>query len=381
MTKQDLVQRFCGYFRRNETKSMLRETAKLAVMLLISLLFAIVVILIASKEPGEAIRVFLFEPFADSYNFCRILTESLPLMFTGVAVCIMMHAGQFNMFVEGGFFLGAFVSAVLAPELASESAPFIVPFFCIVVGATAAGLVGYIPAKLKSRLGVDEFVSSLMLNYIVLWVVLYLVSNVCGDPDGVNVTKYLEDYAKLPFLSADNELSMGILFAVAAAVLGWVFLFRTKWGYALRITGRNPRFAAHCGMNTRAVVTYSQVIGASVAGFGGGVYMLGNYYRFSWRTLPNYGFDGFVIAIMVRNNPMAVPLAALFLGYLRVGSQLMAQLTDVQNEMIYIIQGLIIILFGAKFLLELTLRRKKKAEEPKEPTAPEEPKEAKEAAA
>lgn len=357
MKKQEIGQRMSGFFCRKETQNILKETLKLAVMLIISLLSAIVVILVASKNPSEAIFVFLVEPFSDSYNFCRIFTEALPLMFTGVAVCIMMRAGQFNMFVEGGFFIGAFVAAVLAPELASPNVGFFIPIFCIFLGAVCAGVIGYIPAKLKSSLNVDEFVSSLMLNYIVLWVVLYLVNNVLGDPEMVNVTKYLEDYAKLPFLSVDNELSMGILFAVATAVLGWIFLFRTKWGYALRITGQNPQFAIHCGMNTKSVVTYSQVIGASIAGFGGGVHMLGNYYRFSWRTLPNYGFDGFVIAIMVRNNPIAVPLAALFLGYLRTGSQLMAQRTDVQNEIIYIIQGLIIILFGAKFLVE---RRSKK---------------------
>ena len=333
-------------------RKILSSCGRTALMLLISMGLAVAVIIAASDEPLEAIRVFFLEPFSDSYNLSRILTESIPLMFTGTAVCLMARAGQFNMFVEGGFFLGAFVSAVLAPEICPEGCSFLMPLVCILAGTLASVLVGYIPAKLKSSLGVDEFVCSLMLNYIVLWVVLYLVNNVWGDPYNTNVTKYLEDWMKLPFINRDDELSVGFLLAILAAVLGSVFLFRTKWGFALRLTGNNPSFAAYTGIKTERVVVYSQLIGSGLAGFGGGTYMLGNYYRFSWKSLPNYGFDGFVIAIMASNNPRFVPLASLFLAYLRVGAQQMALYTDVQNEVIYIIQGIIIILFGAKLLNE-----------------------------
>lgn len=355
----DIIDRFRRCVSGQEAKSVLGEIAKTLVMLALSLAFAVAVILVAGKGSFETVRVFLTSPFEDRYTLSRVLTESIPLMFTGVAVSIMSRAGQFNMFVEGGFFVGAFVAAVLAPELASEGSSFLVPLFCILCGTLAAVLIGYIPAKLKAALGVDEFVSSLMLNYVVLWVVLYFVNNVCGDPDNTNVTKYLEDYAKLPFLNQDNELSVGILFAVLAAVLGALFLYKTKWGYAIRMTGDNPQFASYVGIGTGSVVVYSQLIGAGLSGFGGGVYLLGNYYRFSWRALPNYGFDGFVIAIMARNNPALVPLASLFLAYLRVGAQQMSLYTDVQNEIIYIIQGVIIILFGAKFLWDMKFSRKK----------------------
>ena len=128
------------------------------------------------------------------------------------------------------------------------------------------------------------------------------------------------------------------------------------------MTGNNKQFAAYSGINTKRVVVYSQLIGSGLAGFGGGVYLLGNYYRFSWKTLPNYGFDGFVIAIMARNNPVLVPLASLFIAYLRVGAQQMSLYTSVQHEVIYIIQGIIIILFGAQFLLDMSLKKKRRKE-------------------
>ena len=330
----------------------MKKIISILLALIISMALAVLLVFFVSEDPIDSLTVFLTEPFADFYTICRIFTESIPLMFTGAAVCIMSAAGQFNMFVEGGFFLGAFIAAFLAPELATEESGIIIPIFCILLGAMASGIVGYGPAKLKSSLGIDEFVCSLMLNYIVLWVVLYLINNVVGDPDMTNVTKYLEDNAKLPFLSQDNELSLGFLLAIFFALLSAVFLYRTKWGFSIRLTGANSQFAKYCGIQTKKVVVYSQVIGAILAGLGGGVYMLGNYYRFAWRSLPNYGFDGFVIAIIAHNNPWYVPLASLFLAYIRVGAQQMALYTDVQNEIVYIMQGIMIIVFGAKIILQ-----------------------------
>ena len=100
---------------------------------------------------------------------------------------------------------------------------------------------------------------------------------------------------------------------------------------------------------------------------GGAAFFLGNYYRFDWKALPNYGFDGFVIAIMANNNPFLVPIASLFLAYLRVGALNMARLGDVPNDVIYMIQAIIIILFGATALFKkLSSARRKREEASKE---------------
>ena len=117
------------------------------------------------------------------------------------------------------------------------------------------------------------------------------------------------------------------------------------------MTGDNPNFAVYSGIKAQSYVTSSQVIGSALAGMGGASFLLGNYYRFQWASLPNYGFDGFVIASIAGNNPYAVPLAALFLGYLRVGALQVSRLGDIPNEVIYVIQAIIIILFGAQFVL------------------------------
>ena len=356
--------RLCALCRTKKAKEFLFALLKIAVALLAAVLATVVVILIGSHSPRGNIPIVFLSPFQDSYSLANIVTQAVPLIFTGTAVCIMTRCKQFNMFVEGAFFLGAFAAAWMAPALPFP--PVLLPLFCMIAAAVISGIVGYIPAKLKAGLGVNEFVSSLMLNFIVLWVVLYLLYHVVVS-DEIYKTPLLEDGMKLPWLDRDNDLSSSILIALLVAVLGGLFLFKTKWGYRIRMTGDNPSFAEYCGINTKRTIVSSQVMGAGIAGLGGAAFFLGNYYRFNWKALPNYGFDGFVIAIMANNNPFLVPIASLFLAYLRVGALNMARLGDVPNDVIYMIQAIIIILFGATALFKkLSSARRKREEAPKE---------------
>ncbi len=338
---------------RKPLSRLLFQGGKLLGRLAIAEVLAAIVLLCACALTQEdflpALTTFIAGPLEDAYEIGEILRESLPLMFTGVAVSLMVRCGQFNMFVEGAFYGGAFVAAVLAPMLGEM--PFLTPFIAIVAAAAAMALLGTGPALMKSRLGVNEFVSSLMLNYIVYWLVMYLLHGAAGDPDYVNATLYLEDGMRLPFLAEDMELSLGLVLGLVTAAACGIVLFKTKWGYALKTTGNNPLFARYVGIREGKYIAGSQIAGAGIAGMGGAIFLLSHFYRFQWTSLPNYGFDGFVIAIIASNNPLMVPLAALFLGYLRVGALQVSRMGSIPNEVIYVIQALIIILFGARFLM------------------------------
>lgn len=331
-------------------KGLLLKAARILARLVISAAIAALVLffacLLVDGDFIEVLQAFFLGPVEDEYAVSEIFREMVPLIFTGTAVALMVRCGQFNMFVEGAFFGGAFAAGVLG------EVPVLTPLVCIIASALLMALIGYAPAVMKSRLGINEFVTSLMLNYIVFWLVMFLLHGIAGDPDYVNATRYLEDGMRLPLLNEDTELSSNIIIALLAALVSGVFLFRTKWGYALRATGDNARFAAYTGIDTPRCVELSQVLGAGIAGMGGAAFLLGNYYRFTWTSLPNYGFDGFVIAIIAENNPYAAPFAALFLGYLRVGALQVSRLGDIPNEVIYVIQAVIIILFGARMLVK-----------------------------
>lgn len=346
----DLHQRTFGI----RLKEFLRTKTAFVWRLLASLAVAAAVLVAACLLLGygvvETLATFFLSPFESGYELAEIAREMVPLIFTGAAVAIMIRSGQFNMFVEGAFFAGAFAAGVLAPLLPA-GVP-LIPLICILAAAVLTGIVGYVPAKMKAALGINEFVSSLMLNYIVFWVCIYLLHGPFGDPEFVNGTRYLEDHMRLPFLSEDLGLSSNILIALAAAALSGLFLFRTKWGYEMRMTGDNRSFAEYSGINVKRSIVSSQVLGAALAGAGGATFLLGNYYRFTWTSLPNYGFDGFVIAIIAGYNPRFVPFAALFIAYLRVGALQTSRMGALPNEVIYVIQALIIILFGARMIVK-----------------------------
>lgn len=351
-----------SFYRSPAFPEFINGVIKFIVILVICFLSSLALILISSKQPGTAIKAFFEAPFADADSLAQIIDESLPLIFTGVAVCIMDKAGMCNMFVEGGFFAGAFIAAYLAPLLPIPG--FWIHVFCILAGGLLSGLLGLIPAFMRSHLKINEFVSSLMLNYIVFWIVMFLLDGPCADPNVANKTRYLEDFMKLAIIDPNTGLSDAIFLALAMAGIGYVFLQKTVWGYRIRMTGDNVKFAEYSGISVKTSIVLSQVIGAVIAGIGGAVLMLGGArnFRFEWKALPNYGFDGFVIAIMAADNPLLVPLASLFLAYLRVGATKMAVLSDVPNQMVYIIQAVIIIAFGARYAFRLFRRHQK--EEP-----------------
>ncbi|MDD4388077.1 MAG: ABC transporter permease [Bacilli bacterium] len=325
--------------------------------IIISFIIAFIIILFTSKEPFSTIKIFITAPFASSYALGKILTEAVPLLFTGTAVCIMIKAGQFNMIGEGLFYIGGLIGAVIVINISLP--PIILPLCALLLSFCLGGIVGYVPAKMKATLSINEFVSSLMFNFIIYWLGLYLLGNVFIDPNYSDIaTHQIPAAGKLFFLSYDNQVSSSVLIGLLFSLLAWVFLYKTKWGYYIRMTGNNERFAHYSGIKTKRTIVYAQVIGAAICCLGGAAYVLGNMYRFNWKQLPNYGFDGFIIAIIAHNNPLLIPIAALFMGYLRSGAAEMARLTDVTNEVVFIIQAIMIILIAARaFLYQLKQKR------------------------
>lgn len=345
------------YYYKPQVQQVLVNLLRTVLSLLIALGLAFIIIAFTSEKPFDTFRILLFSPFADAYTFGMVITQSVPLIFTGIAVCIMVRGGQFNMLGEGAFFAGAFIGAVISSKL---NLPwFLSPLLAILCAGLIMGIVGYIPAKLKATLKVDEFVTSLMLNFVIFWVIMYLFNNKFYDPDYSSLaTPYLNDNQRLPFLSQDNEVSVSIIIALLFAVASYFFLYRTKWGFAIRTTGSNPKHAAYLGINVKRVIIVVQILGAIIAAIGGATFLLGNSYRFTWKALPNYGFDGFIVAIIAFVHPLLVPVSAFLLGFLRVGASEMARLSDVPNEIVYIIQALIILFVGGQaFLVRLKRRR------------------------
>ena len=324
----------------------------------IALLVAFLLILLSSSgntfgdkiaSAAKAIETMLVRPFFrangqfSTKNFTDILASMIPIVFTGLATCVMFSANQFNLGSEGGIMLGAFVAALIAIYAPLPAG--VLPVVAILGGALATAVMMLIPAILKARLGVSEMVNSLMLNYIVQYMVLFLMHGYLADRSKGQMQTYIfQSEASIPPL-VDNgsKLSWGFVIAIIMTILVWYFMYRTRYGYSIRMIGINQDFSKYSGINVFAIIIISQVIGGFLAGMGGGIEQLGRYNAYDWMALPGYGWTGVTVAILAGNNPAYVPLAAFFMAYLDKGCSLMS----VPAQLINVIQAVIFLFFAA----------------------------------
>ena len=286
---------------------------------LIALLISFGIIFFVSEEPVTAIVTLITGPLKSKRNMGNVIEAMVPLIFTGTGVCIMFSANQINLATEGGFHLGGLVAAAVALKFGLPAG--LSPIVAICLAAVAGAVFCTIPAVMKIKTGSPELVSSLMINYLSLWFCTFILMYTLQDPSVGSASYKLPAESELPTIIKGTNIHVGLLLALLVAVLGYVFLFKTRTGYELRLTGENESFARYSGINIVKVVLISQMVGGIIAGMGGGVELLSPIYsRFSWTALLGYGWDAIIICTLAKKNPLYTPLAALFLAYLRTGA-------------------------------------------------------------
>ena len=325
----------------------------------VALAVAVIFIFICSDTPGKAIEYLLLKPILNtgangiSFNassFYIVLSRMIPTIFTGLAVCVMFSANQFNLAGEGAVMLGGFVAALCGIYWTMPAGVHVT--VCVLMGALSCGVVMLLPALLKTKLGASEMVSSLMLNYVIQYVVLHFLNNDFADRSkGSTQTFPFAETAKVPDLVPDTDLTWGFVVALVVTVLVAIFMYRTRWGYAIRMIGINKDFSKYSGIKVGAIIVLSQVVGGFISGMSGSIEVLGRFDTFLWRELPGYGWTGVTIAILAKNNPAYVPIAAFFMAYLERGCELMRTFAGVPSEMLDIIQAVIFLFFAAEQFL------------------------------
>lgn len=344
----------------NKTKLMF-EFVRGLVAILIAIAVAFILIFLSSDDPGKALECMLLRPIISNgaFNVNSILTilgRMTPIIFTGLGVCVMFSANQFNLGGEGTLMLGGFVAALIG--IYCPMAAGLHPVVCIIAATVVGGVVMVIPAILKVKLKVNEMVCSLLLNYVVMYIILHFLNNVLADrTKGQTQTLPFQGTALVGDLVANSELTFGFIIALIATVLTALFMYRTRWGYSIRMIGINESFSKYSGMKVGAIIVAAQVIGGMLSGMGGAIEMLGRYNTFLWKELPGYGWTGMTVAILAKNNPIFIPFAAFFIAYLNRGCELMSIYAGVPAEMIDIIQAVIFLFFAAEQFMSKTRQK------------------------
>jgi len=334
----------------NRQINLFVDLIKIGLIIAISFVLVSCLIFMVSKNPFNAIYQFFIGPFTSLRRIGNIIEAATPLMFTGLAVIIIFRSGLFSLISEGAFFIGI-IGAMIAGIAWSLPAG-LHPVAAIAFGALFGAIAAAIPAVLKLFWDVSELVTSIMLNYMLQFLAIYLVNYHYRELTSSSLASLLlKPSSKLPVIIQGTRVHLGVVIALLLCILVWIFLFRTRLGFKLRVTGDNIHFARYAGINAAVVMLAAQIIAGAIAGMGGGIELLGLYTRFRWTSSPGYGWVGIVVALLARRNPLLVPLAACFMAYMNVGADIMSRGSDMSTEMVLIIQGIMLLLIAADALL------------------------------
>ncbi|MDQ6418788.1 ABC transporter permease [Paenibacillus sp. LHD-117] len=323
----------------------------------IALVIAFIIIAFVSEDPLGTISVFLLGPLSSVAQIGNVVEMAIPLMFTGLSVVLLFRSGMFNLGAEGLFYISGLVAAVVAIYCSMNA--FFHPLIAILAGAAVGALLSAIPGIMKAKWNADVLVTSLMFNSILAGFGLYFLNYRLRDVEAfANVSFKFEETARLSTIIPGTRIHSGLFLVLICILATHYFMYHTKWGYELRMTGSNRAFAEFSGIKTGRVIIMVHLIAGFLAGMGGSVEVLGMYSRFQWTDLPGYGLDGALVALLAKNNPLSVIGAALFLGYIRIGADQMSILSDVPAELVSIIQAVIILLISAEQFLKMWKNRK-----------------------
>jgi simple sugar transport system permease protein len=315
----------------------------------VALLVAIVVgdflILTFGQSPAAVYRLLLDGTWGNAYGIGQVLYKATTLTFTGLAVALGIRAGLFNIGGEGQLAAGGFVAALIGLALPAATPAVFAVLLCTIGAAAGGGVVGAVPGYLRARFGAHEVITTIMLNFVVLALLGWIVSAKIHVPESLHTPEIragavtrLSDIMPVFHGSAAN-ITLLIALAAAAAV-SW-YLFRTRRGFELRAVGLQPDAAEYGGVDVAGVRWRALALSGALAGMGGINFVLGykRYYEEGFAT--GAGFLGIAVALVGRNNPLGIVIAALLFATLSQGGLAVNAL--VPKQMVDVLQAVVIL--------------------------------------
>ena len=302
-----------------------------------------VVLLSIGINPLSAFQSLLYGSFGTTYNISETFVKATPLLLCALAFTIGVKAGFWNIGGEGQLYMGALAAVLLASQLGDL--PSSVSIFLVGLTSFFAGVVWLaIPIFLRVKFKINEIFVTVALNFTALYVIGWLCTGPLKDPLSVNPqTPIIPSTTWLLKILPGTRLHAGIILAVVFAILVYLLLYRTTLGYRIRVTGTSSVSARYAGINLSKVITIAAVLSGGLAGLAGMGEVLGTHHLLIEGISPGYGFQGIVIAALVRFNPIGGIFAAIFFAVLLVGGEQMQRGAGVPFGMVYILQAIIVL--------------------------------------
>lgn len=300
------------------------------IAILISLVFSAGLIIWAGAPLGGAAVALAKGAFGSVYAITETLTRATPIMLTGLAAAVAFRARFWNIGAEGQLYCGALAATWLGTGAVVMHPALMIPFLFL-IGALGGGLALLLPVVLKSKLKVDEVVTTLLLNFIILLFVGYLLDGPWKDPMSMGwpQAEPIIDEGVLPTASPRYRVHLGLIVALLSAVAVWFTMRYTVWGYEIRAVGHNPEGARFAGISINMTVLRVAMISGGLAGMAGVSEVAGTKGYLTHEFSPGFGYTGIAVAMLANLHPLGVILSALFMAGIFVGADSMGRAMNI----------------------------------------------------
>jgi len=331
--------------------------------LVVALILGGILILFAGGDPIRSYQHIAKASFGDVGVLSDTIVKATPILLTALACSVAFRMKLWNIGAEGQFIMGAWGASaiVLAPVLPEDAPRWLFLTVMALAGMAAGAAWGFIPGFLKAKFNVNEIISTLMLNYIAIAWVNFWIFGVWSEGGFQMSPKFplnawlprLAEYAKQVTAFRGLTTHAGLLLGIVAAVILWLIVYRSRWGYEIRLIGDNPQAAKYAGINIAANVVYVMMLSGALAGLGGMSEVAGVVHRL--QTAPvaaGYGFTGIIVAWLAKLNPLAIVIVSVLFGALILAGR------EIQPSGVpKMIQGIILVsLIASDFLLRYRVR-------------------------
>ena len=314
-----------------------------ALALVGTVLIGVVLFTLLGKDPLRGLQVFFWDPIKSSYALGELVVKATPLLLIALGLAVCFRSNVWNIGAEGQYILGAVAASGVALMADKTTGGWIVlpVLLAGVLGGMAwAGLT----ALLRDRFNANEILVSLMLVYVAVQVLGYMVFGPWKDPQGYNFpqTATFEAAARIPRLMAGSRVTIGVLFALAGVLAVWVFLFRTRAGFAQQVGGLAPAAARYAGFSSRSALWTALLVSGGLAGLAGALEVAGPIGQLTPYVPAGYGFAAIIVAFVGRLHPVGMVFSAVLMSMFYIGGELAQSRLGLPKSLTGVFQGLLL---------------------------------------
>lgn len=319
------------------------SSASPALALLITVVIGVLLFAALGKDPVKGLQVFFWEPIKTRYAISELMVKATPLLVIALGLAVCFRSNVWNIGAEGQFIFGALTAGGVALLADKGTGGWIV--IAILLAGILGGMVwGGLTALLRDRFNANEILVSLMLVYVATLLLNYMVYGPWKDPAGYNFpqTKTFEAVTQIPRLMAGSRVSIGLILALLGAGALWVFLFRTRAGFALQVGGLAPAAARYAGFSSRRALWIALLVSGGAAGLAGALEVAGPIGQLTPYVPAGYGFAAIIVAYVGRLHPVGMVFSAVLMSMFYIGGELAQSRLGLPKSLTGVFQGLLL---------------------------------------